>query len=185
MEGGGPCLQFVVEGSVVDGGEKIVREGKDSEAAAPTAERGAIGAPIQRNWRRVGGQGSPVYTWSKCFKSLGEQKTTELTKHFSLFEIVIFANKTLKIVHFLCQSSSHYVIKSSTKNDPNLQKKCRRIYQSFRSHFDVWKFLGFEGKMSNWMTDKLNCNVQSCFHWYLLTNSWNFESSNIFMRSVF
>ena len=54
---------------------------------------------------------------------------------YSLFKIVIYVNKTLIISHFLCQSTSHYVITSSTKNDPNLQRKCRRIYQSFRSHF--------------------------------------------------
>ena len=58
---------------------------------------------------------------------LGEQKT-ERTK-YSLFKIVIhvFVNKTLIIFHFLCQSSSHYVIKSSTKNGPNLRKKCRPV----------------------------------------------------------
>ena len=56
-------------------------------------------------------------------------------KNISLFKIVIFANTTLKVFHFLCQSSSHYVIKYSTKNDPNLQEKSRRLHQSFRSHF--------------------------------------------------
>ena len=40
----------------------------------------------------------------------------------SLFKIVIIVNKTLIIFHFLCQSPSHYVMISSTKNDPNFQK---------------------------------------------------------------
>ena len=66
---------------------------------------------------------------------LGEPKKNGLHKIFTLLKIVIFVNKTLKIVRFLCQSSSHYVIKSPTKNDPNLQKKCRRLHKSFRSHF--------------------------------------------------
>ena len=35
----------------------------------------------------------------------------------------------------LDSESSLYVMKSPTKNDPNLQKKSRRLYQSLRSHF--------------------------------------------------
>ena len=44
----------------------------------------------------------------------------------SLFENVIFENKTLKNFHFLCQSSSHYATKFS-KHDPNFQKNCRQF----------------------------------------------------------
>ena len=43
-------------------------------------------------------------------------------KNLSLFKNVMILNKTLKI-------SSQYAIKFSTKNYPNLQKKCRHIYQ--------------------------------------------------------
>ena len=58
-----------------------------------------------------------------------------------VFKTVTFANKTLIISHFLCQSSSHYVIKSSTKNVSNIQKRSRHLYKSFRSHFWCVKVL--------------------------------------------
>ena len=50
----------------------------------------------------------------------------ERTKYV-LFKIVIFVNKTLIIFHFLCQSSTHYVIKSLTKNDPNFQEMSKNL----------------------------------------------------------
>ena len=63
---------------------------------------------------------------NKASSNLGELKK-QRTK-YSLFKIVIFVNKTLKIVHFLCQLSSHRVIKSSAKNALNFKKKCRHMY---------------------------------------------------------
>ena len=67
---------------------------------------------------------------------LGEAKNG-MHKKYSLCEIVIFVNNTLIIFHFLCQSSSHYVLSSSTKNDPNLQKSID-VFASHLVHtFDV------------------------------------------------
>ena len=60
-------------------------------------------------------------------------KKTDRTK-YSVFKIVIFVNKTLIIFHFLGELFSHCVIKCSTKNSSNLQKKSRHPYQLFRSH---------------------------------------------------
>ena len=97
---------------------------------------------------------------------LGEPKKSEPTK-YSLFKMVTLVNKTVIIFHFLCHSSSHYVIKSSTENDPNLPKRLEVFTSLFVLTFDVWKFLGFEEKTSNWVTDKLNCNVQSCFETFV------------------
>ena len=65
--------------------------------------------------------------------------------------------------HIPCQSSSHCVIKFSTKNDPKPQKSLDIFTSHFVHTFDVWKFLGFEENISNWMTDELNSIVQSCF----------------------
>ena len=58
------------------------------------------------------------------------QKNGERTK-YPFFRIVIFVNKTLKNVHFLCQLSPHYVINSSKRKDPNLQRKSIDRFKKF------------------------------------------------------
>ena len=54
------------------------------------------------------------------------------TKHF---RIVLFVNKALIIFQFLCQSFSPFshnvIIKSSTKNDPNLRKKSPNVFTRY------------------------------------------------------
>ena len=60
-----------------------------------------------------------------------------------------------------CQSSSHYIIKSSTKNNPDV------FVSHFVHTFDVCKFICFRKTLSNLMTYKRNCNVQSCFETFV------------------
>ena len=84
-------------------------------------------------------------------------KKTERTK-YPFFKIVIIGSKTLKNVHFLCQSSSHHAI--------NFQ---RRMIRTFRKSVDVLPVISFtllmcesflaSKKRRQWMSDKLNCNV--------------------------
>ena len=50
---------------------------------------------------------------------------------------------------------------------PTFRKSLDVFISHFVHTFDVSTFLGFEEKLSNWLADKLNSNVQSCFETFV------------------
>ena len=113
-------------------------------------------------------------------RSIGEPKKNGTHKYFTLQKRIDCKQDTET-----CQSFSLYVIKFSTKNDLNFQKKSRHLCQSFRSHFWCVKVVCLrrkDVKLNDWQAEfqrsKLFWNI-------LLTNIWYFESTKIVVRSVF
>ena len=141
----------------------------------------------EHSWLRINNNSDKIYRGHtyKIGTTLSKEKSLGTTLSQEYLEI--FVNKTPIIFHFVCQSSSNYVIETSTKNDSNLQKKCIRHYQSFCSHFRCAKILLLQRKdvkVNDWQAE-LQCS-ELCWNicWFVdkYLNIWELNPFHAFFR---